>query len=330
MSEPEHFLTTNKNWAYLQPAVGFKARYVAVHCGSEKRKVQTVGSVASCRENVIYNSRQTLQKTVCQKVQTGSGEWQFQLKKTHEVDLEDPAAKEARMTYLLIATNVFDIDKKAAPKKDLEKFIKVADTLLGPMCVLLAHNRHEGEWWQTNPRKMFKTLQSRKYVRWFGLDNFFLQHPVLVAIVTGLYRQTALLCRAGLADEILESVDQKEIEECLSTGNWELALPIIRKTRPYIEVPAPKGGQARNFVFPIGYWQRMHRLQIGARRHGYEALLDQDFSTGWSLELKGTNWTGLYNFWGEMGKTSEAHSRLMKLGKPRSKQSGSESVTNPT
>ena len=138
-----------------------------------------------------------------------------------------------------------------------------------------------------------------------------------------------MLCRAGFADQILESVDQKEIEECLSSGSWRQALLIIRKTRPYIEVPVGKKGRVGNYVFPLGYWQRMHRLQIGARRHGYETLLDQDFTTGWSLEMKGTNWTGLYNFWGEKGKPSEAHSRLMKLGKPRSKESGSESVKNP-
>lgn len=331
MSKPEHFLTTDENWTYRQPSVGFKAQYVAVTCGSDKRKVEAVGAATTCREGVIHNARQTFQKTLCQKVITGPGDWQFTMKKVREPDLEDPKAKKARGTHLMIAIKALSIPKQPeASKEDLEKFILAADTVLGPMCVLLGHHRPEGDWWRTDPKKMFSTQLSQKYICWFGSDNFFLQHPVLVAIVTGLYRQVALLCSAGHADRILESVDRKEIEECLSTGSWKQALLILQKTRPFIEVPVAKNGQFGNYAFPIGYWQRMHRLQIGARRHGYEKILGQDFMEGWSLELKGTNWTGLYNFWGEKESTSEAHSRLMKLGKPRSKQSESESVTNST
>ncbi len=308
MKDSDHPLAQDKNWVFSQQDLGFQTQYVAIHDKSGKRQVRSIADAVNCRETVIHNIRQGLQGGLCQKVKTGDGAWEFVFKQIKSVDLADPATKEAGMTAMKIQRSVLNGVKNISSPD----FVKVVNTVLGPMCVILATSRLEGEWWRTPEDETDKN----GFLWWWGSDNFFLQHPVLVSVTTGLYRQAALLYRAGYLDRIIESVDYKEVEECLSTGSKKHALEILRKTRPWIEVPSGVGGLNENYPFPQGYWQRMHRLQIGARRHGYEKLLDQDFSSGWNLELKGTQWTGLYSFWGETGEYTPAHDRLMKLGRP--------------
>ena len=138
----------------------------------------------------------------------------------------------------------------------------------------------------------------------------------MFGIVTGLYRQVALLCNAGFAEDIIEAADHDRVQETISNCDWREALSIAMDIRPWIEVPVGQNGGALNYPFPLGYWQRFMRLQRGARRHGYEALLDQDFVTGWTLLNKSSQWTGLYAFWGQKGELSDYHKRLMDMGRP--------------
>jgi hypothetical protein len=277
---------------------------------------------------MIYNIRQGLQKGLCQKVSTGRKDWQFSLRQTQDVDLADPAAKRAGMTVMKIHRNAFK--QKVLSQRLLGHFAKTADVVMGPICVLLGHSRPEGEWWRTDPDKILVN----SYLHWYGSDNFFLQHPALVSLVGGLYRQIALLCRAGLAEEVINSVDYREVEECLSSNDWRLALAITKAARPWIEVPCAQHGYVANFPVPLEngwYWRRLQRLQRGARRHGYEKLLGQNFTEGWALEAKGTQWSGLYSFWGQKEEPTEAHRRLMELGRPlRRKKSGNKQAPRLT
>lgn len=319
MPVSEHPLAQEEDWVFAQPDVGFSTHYVAVDCETGERQVRSIASANTCREGVIYNIRRGLQENLCRKVQPRGkkDEWSFKFQQTKEVDLQDPAAKEAGMSAMRINRSAFN--RKVLSKRFLGKFIKATDIVMGPLCVLLAHHRPEGDWWRTNPEEILLG----PYVYWYGLDNFFLQHPALVSILTGLYRQIALVCRAGHTDEIIASVDYREVEECLSTNNWKQALAIVKGTRPWIEVPCAKHASTVNYPFPPGYWQRLQRLQRGARRHGYEKILGQSFVEGWALEEKGTQWTGSYNFWGQKGELTDAHRQLMELGRPsRRKKSG--------
>lgn len=327
-----HFLADNQSWKYIQPTMGVKLHYVAVGNGKGEKSVQEVSAQHNCRESLIYNMRPCLQRNLCQKVTVGSKDWEFVWKRVWEVDLLDPAAKQEGQNYLYIDRRILTLSHKSddVTNEMVEKFLLATDAVVGPMCVLLAHSRREGEWWRTtSENRDHDSRPGSNFLRWFGTDNFLLQHPALISIVLGLFRQVALICRAGYADRILESVDRKEVEDCLSSGNWKNALEIVRKTREFIEVPSPAGNGPSNpedkyfsfnFPFPLGYWKRMHRLQIGARRHGYEKLLDQDFSTGWNLGQKGSEWSGAYALWGKDGDAREAQRRLMELGKPRSKK----------
>lgn len=318
MSVSKHPLAKSEAWVFAQPEVGFSTHYVAVNLETGQREVRSISNLASCREGVVYNIRQGLQGSLCQKKHANSkAEWEFTFHQIKEVDLRDPVAKEAGRTIMKI--NRSALHAKVLSNCFLRKFAKACDIVMGPVCVMLGMHRPEGDWWRTDPEKILEN----SHLCWYGSDNFFLQHPVLVSIVTGLYRQVALACRAGYADQILASVDYQEVEECLSTNNWKQSLAIIKETRPWIEVPCAKGGGVVNYPFPPGYWRRLKCLQRGARRHGYEKVLGQNFVDGWALEAKGNHWSGLYNFWGQEGELTQAHRQLMELGKPlRRKKSG--------
>lgn len=315
-------LAGDEKWVFVQPEVGFHAHYVAVDCGNQERETRSISNVAICREGVVHNVRQGLQGSLVQKVKTGPDDWQFVFQQIKDIDLEDPAAKEAGMTFMRIHKK--SLDKKYLSKKILREFVMATDIVMGPVCVLLGRHRPVGEWWRTPPEEI---LQG-DYLRWHGSDNFFLQHPALVSLVSGLYRQVALLCRAGRGGEIIETLDYREVEECLSSGDYKLALPIIEKTRHWIEVPLGQDGHAPNYPFPKGYWRRLKCLQRGLRRHGYEKLMGQNFIDGWALEAKGQAYNGMYALWGMNKKKATAAGRqLTDLGRfIRRKDSGDKSA----
>ena len=317
MAEAEHPLKGDEKWVFAQPDVGFNTHYVSVHQKTGEREVRSISNASSCREGVVHNIRGGLQSGLCLKVNTGPKEWEFAWQQIKDVDLADPSAKEPGMTLLKIQRTTFT--QKALSKKFLEEFVQVADIVAGPVCVLLSTGRPEGEWWRTPADKVLQD----GFIYWYGSDNFFMQHPVLVSLVSGLYRQVALLCRAGRAKEIIASVDYKLIEECLSSGAHESALEIISQTRPWIEVPIGKHGNEVNYPFPVGHWRRLKCLQRGRRRHGYPKLLGQDFCEGWNLLKKANEWTGMYSFWGRESEVTDKGRQLIELGKLiRRKKSG--------
>ncbi len=302
-------LAGDEKWVFAQPRVGFSTHYIAVHCKTQERESRSIANAAICREGLVHNIRQGLQGSLVQKVKTGSEEWEFTFQQIKHIDLEDSAAKEAGMTSMKI--HKASLNKKYLSKKTLKQFSLAADIVMGPVCVLLGRDRPIGEWWRTPPEKILQ----EDYLHWHGSDNFFLQHPALVSLVSGLYRQVALLCRAERAGEILETIDYREIEECLSSGDHTQALEIIEKTRHWIEVPCGTNGHDINYPFPQGYWRRLKCLQRGLRRHGYETLMGQSFVDGWALEAKGENYTGMYALWGPKKDRTSAGKSLTELGR---------------
>lgn len=325
MPKAKHPLEGDEKWVFAQPDVGFNARYVSVHQKTGERETRSISNATTCREGLVHNIRQGLQNGLCLKVSTGPDEWEFSWCQVKNVDLTDPAAKESGMTALKIQRTA--LTQKVLSKRFLTQFIQVADIVAGPVCVLLSTGRPEGEWWRT---PIEEVLQDN-FLYWYGSDNFFMQHPVLVSLISGLYRQVALLCRAGRAKEIIASVDYKQVEECLSSGDYKIALKIIEQTRPWIEVPTGKSGNEINYPFPVGHWRRLKCLQRGRRRHGYPKLLGQDFGEGWDLVSKATQWTGMYSFWGQKNGVTDKGHQLIELGKLiRRKKSGDKQAPDLT
>ncbi len=329
----EHLLRkAGDRWQFSQPNLGYEAKYVSVDKDG-KREVRFLRHLSTCREGILSKSRKEFQGLFCKKEPNGTLVWNFDFKRSEMViDLTDPAAKGPGDAKLLI--NASMLSRSLHPL-----FLEVADYIVGDVCVLLnPEERIEGEWWRTDPKNcLIADAAGKNCVGWNGTDNFFLHHPALGSLITGLYRQALLLTKAGYGEEILASVDRDKVDKALTTGSWRQALANCKKLRQWIEVYTPGGAYNANFPFPEGYWLRFMRLHQALRRHGYQTVFEQDFVESWNLLSKGNNWTGMYDFWGnkngDAGSESNAQSdrrrHLMKMGKPKERTSTSEGKPAP-
>jgi hypothetical protein len=332
MADEHPLRSSGDRWQFSQPNLGYEAKYVSVD-KKGKREVRSLRHLSTCREGVISRTRKEFQDLLCTTKSNGTKAWNFDFEQSETViDLADPAAKGAGDTKMLVNASMLNKNQHA-------QFLEVADYIVGNVCVLLnPGDRPEGEWWRTDPNNcLVPDAAGANCVGWNGSDNFFLHHPALASIVTGLYRQALLLTKAGCGEEILATVDRSKVDKALTTGSWRQALANCKKLRNWIEVYTPGGSYTVNFPFPEGYWLRFMRLHQALRRHGYQAVFDQDFLASWNLLSKNSNWSGMYSFWGskkgdggsDNRDQSARRQRLMKLGKPRERKSTSEGKPAP-
>jgi len=319
-------------WSFSQPNLGFRAKYVSIDKDGE-RSEHPMRYLSTCREGVVSQARKEFQETFTTKSRTGHRVWNFSFETgSDRIDLADPTVKGAGDTKLLINASMLT-------RKEQAVFLQVADYLVGNVCVLLnPDERIEGEWWRTEPNDyLVPDTTGNNCVGWNGSDNFFLHHPALLSLITGLYRQALLLTKAGYGEEILGAVPREKVDKAMTLGSWRQALANCKKLRQWIEVYTPQGAHQMNFPFPDGYWLRFMRLHQALRRHGYQEVFDQDFTAAWNLLAKNSNWSGMYSFWGnkkgedgnENDHQAKQRRRLMKLGKPQERKSTSEGKPAP-
>lgn len=290
--------------------------------------VKTLGTNNTCREGTIYDLRQAMQNNLFKKetVKRPGSYPEMKLVQArvpildHEKTLI-PRGTAVRiqakaLTHNPLSKHPIAMANEPGPKQVWE-FVEVADRIMGTVAVLLSPNRRQGNWWETDYTECVKPVGGQSHIHWYGSDGFFLQHPTLVALMTGLIRQVALLCQIGEGQKIIEAVSRDRINQILTEADWRLALEAAEALRPWIEVPVPRNGSQLNMPFPVGMWRRLQRLHRAARRHGYDAIFQQSFEEGWNLGAVGTNYSGMYSFWGEKGKETEHHRRVMKLGEPK-------------
>lgn len=324
VSKTSHVLRGNELWVFSQPLLGFSTHYKLTDHKTKKSQITTLRSESSCRETLIFNIRQVFQNILYTKCRTGTNQWAVKLVKNKDLDLTDNLLKTRGMTVLNIGKGVFG----PTSSNFVKKFIKVTDIVMGPLMVLLSDGRPQGEWWKTPEDSIYQKHKNFDCICWYGTDNFFMRHPALVSLVTGLYRQSALLCKAKMSDRIIESIDYNRIEECLSSGDCKLAIELVNETRQWIEVPIGKIGSNEHYPFPLGQWRQLKCLQRARRRHGYNKILDQDFIQSWSLgDTINIDWSGMNSFWGNRTANTANRQRLLELGKLiRRKGSGNKQV----
>ncbi len=324
MKRNAHLLMGNERWIFNKPSIGYKAHYVAVEreVANPKKEALTLVVNSDCRETIIYDTRSVFQTRLTNVIKVRSTGWKNKSPwvATRDCDLIDADGK-VKTTQLKIQWH--PLYRKGWEDFPVEKFLKVCDVVLGPVSVLLGPWRPKGDqWWKTDPEKALQDKGGQKYAHWNGSDNWFLAHPATVAIATGLYRQCFHLCGAGVADEVIGTLSEDELSEVMSDNSQRLAIQIIKKTRPWIEVPVGTSGNRANYAFPFGFWRRLMRLQRAIRRHGYEESLGQTFHEGWATTGGLGGWKGAYAFWGMEGQLTSYHRHLMEMGAPRRKTSG--------
>lgn len=309
-----HPLSENKDWTYTQPSIRVDVSYETRGLGPAPKITATSMTTSNtCRETLIYNIRQCFRQKLCKTNRDG---WQVTRSQTHEARLRTPGACGPGRNSISIVKS----DGQVWDARMGEQFIQVVDYIMGPVCVLLDPDRPKGTWWKEGGRPTIgQTLT------WSGTTNWFLVHPVTVALFVGLYRQCYHLILAGEADKILAAVDSEKVEEVLTECSQKKALAIVKKTRPWIEVPVAPSGARKNYSFPLKTWRRLIRLQRAIRRHSYEEAFDQNFIDGWQLVNENVGAGGVidgsFGFWGDEEKLTDAHRHLMQLGAPRRKVS---------
>jgi hypothetical protein len=320
-----HPLTDNAKWIFWQPYIQVKSTVLlmdSMKIANDEGKLIAPVSQSTCREGVLSNMRSYLWKQVMSEEREG---YKKTFKRLHRLRLFDARLHEDMQGANEIRINANGLKPKGKhteplSQETIEEYLLVADALVGIPSVLLSHRRPEGEWWRTDPT----TCQHGEYIHWGGTDNWFMRHPTLLAISTGLARQAALLTAHGLGDQVLDRVDRAEVEEVLTTGDWKLATGLCNKLRDFIEVPNGAGGAFQNYPFPFGQWKRFDRLQRAQRRHNYEKVFGGNLYDCWGLnpEQAGGSWSGSFAYWGNPGAENENFNLLMKLGEPRRRAKG--------
>ena len=341
-----HPLRKEPKWQYAQPVVTVKTSLVAVGPGAVRGRVYKVQGAGGCREGTIHNLRQALLHKVTRNMPVQRGNphgfsWRSSIRRvTHEVNLEDlrntrpglttlairrgaivpispTAARSSVRRYRSGARNRAARNQSDVTNQEAVKFLHVADAIMGPIGVLINPDRPQGCCKASTTRNAGKNL-----LVWHGVDNTILYSPALVAMFAGLYRQCALLCKAGYADEILSVVDRSWIRETIEKVDEESALEIVQAMKKWIEVPIPRHGHRSNMVFPPGYFTRLLQISRAVEKHGPRAVFSEGFVKGWTLSARQVNGygqaqRGLWTVWGTAKNGNGEYQKISKLSRSR-------------
>jgi hypothetical protein len=306
---------------FYQPFMGFKTQYRVVPLpnpsakGKKKATKPTTISInygGSCRQELIWDVREELTAHTTEHRQL-EGSWESETAQVAAVDLDHPSLKQPLITYLWINDEDGGLsgDGLVFCRKPccLGRLPHMLDAFVGSLAVILNPDRYEGDWWKTSVKEASPCVGE---IRWYGTDNFFLRHPVLTSLMMGMFRQAFLLHSQGFDTPALEKVDRKEVEECLTNSDPQLALRILNALRPWIGV---KGSAA---PFPEGTWDRVRMLQRAIYRHGYDELFGDSLSRSWNTsgDDRYAVVDGPGQYWGAtLKKPTVAGKLLAKLGK---------------
>jgi len=326
-------LDEHPRWVYYKPTLSMLTEVLLVNLHNRKEtpgKAQVGGSY-SCREELCNNLRNkfiTLAVLV-DVMNPASKPWEKAETLVGEIVLNDPKAQsvsmhvDAHTCELLTGPETKDYAIKGMTCEDLNKRVaRMADIVVGIPCMLLGPPGNTAR----------ESIQANG--NWTGTTNFFLQHPALTALITGLYRQAFSLVRTGVDEEAYKKVPYEKVKEVLLSGDQKAALILAEELRPWILVPEPtKYWNNTPFVhsnlsipFPwyprkrkeVSYWQRFIRLHRGIARHGLEAVLGENFNNSWVLLSNGKTFhNGVFSLWGTKGQLTPSHKRVMEMGKPK-------------
>lgn len=303
-----HPLRKDPNWRFAQPSIAVQSSLVAIGPTSPKGKPFLIKGASGCREGTIHNLRTQLLGKLCQreklKKRNPYTSWEAMgYRLTNTIDLEDPRNKEAGRTTLFI-------HKQAIGNRAYRKFLHMADAIMGPIGVLINPDRPRG-CCKISTAHNARTNQ----LVWHGVDNTILYSPALIAMFAGLYRQCALLSRAGYADEVLSIVDRNWIRETIERADEESAREIIQLLKRWIETPVPRHGYRTNTVFPMGYFSRLVQVSRAIEKHGPRAVFSSDFENSWGLtQAKINSYAGVHRgLWSAWGTTKVGNSTYQKI-----------------
>lgn len=343
----KHPLTGNLGWLFLQYSVGMSAP-ITVSIENKKRKTVTISGSGTCREGVVHGIRQRLRNVLTRTEKVKGSDWRSRQVLLGHAELDGDHLRQPGAAYLWVANKHLTAwHKKEHPKagqnwkmgsrpynypqyvsknvnitlRRIQDFIHFCDAIIGPITVLLNPGRYEGDWWTTSVEEA-KTESGK--LRWYGIDNTALSHPALVSLYTGLARQCSLLTRCDLRNEVLGSIDRRELRECLTQSDPELALRLAKKMKRWIEVPIMTRGRATNLPVPMGSFLKIPALHKAIYKHGFSKTFGRNFEESWALVMgnnagSGPNpvmYNGIHSFMGQKASNPQGK-RILALANKR-------------
>ncbi len=326
-----HPLDKEPKWAYYQPVIELKSSIVKVPKKGGHVSVRSVTGKASCREGLITYLRRDLilktAKTIKSKKDLRWSRVPAQYELQHKLSLEHERNKEVGRTTFSISSQ--PITPNRSPPSI--KFLHLTDAIIGPIALLINPDRPRGCCRSSVAKRNVFDIRDpckkpRKMYVWEGVDNTVLYSPALVAIFAGLYRQCMLLYRAGYTSKILSEVDRNQVRRIIDRNDEIAAREMIRKLKPWIEVPVPKSGTYTNFPFPMGQIGRLDNLLQAIEKHGPHKVFSENFLNSWGLASQINNCYygsggGVWRAWGHKGRTTKVYRNMVELasGKARSR-----------
>lgn len=298
----EHPLEANDKWEprTLQITAGAEVMIISSEKGKKDHRSYVIQN-AYCREVLIYNTR----KSLFSKVHPPGA-------KDNKVFLNVPELKneDQEKNRLVLDKTFFSREEKLIkPLPEEEEFLKVCDVLCGLTSVALAAKRPKGRWWESP--KNSSPISSA----WNGSDNWFIRHPVLYSILTGFFRQSYFLCKAGVGSQVIDMIPRKELERILTDNDREKACSFLINCRPWIEVPIAYGKEQGNlnnqsiFPCPMGHWEIFERLLKVKSKYGYKKIFGKDFLDSWVIKNKNSLFDSYFNgplkYWNFLGLTED-------------------------
>lgn len=208
--------------------------------------------------------------------------------------------------------------------KMVQDYLDICDAVVGPITVLLNPDRYQGNWWKTSVEE---SKQRNNMLRWYGVDNTCIAHPVLASLYSGLVRQCAYIARTNLADQVRADVEGLGLRKCLIASDEDAALNIVKKMKRWIAVPGPKGGRSSNVPVGVGTLPKIIALHTAIYKHGFEKTFGASFTDGWGAGRPmswgygygvagtgGAAYNGIHTFMGAKGGSANGI-RIKELAK---------------
>jgi hypothetical protein len=205
----------------------------------------------------------------------------------HKIELNVESLRQAGSTKLTLYVDEDNMCMRECCRGNL---VHTLNSLVSLPGLLLNPDRYTGDWWEQTEEQIFQRMSKHKLgyygnpvFEYWGADNSILQHPALVSITFGLFRQAVDLHTHGMADELTKVVSPREVRTALFNSNEKAALKLVQKIKPWLYRPTT------NTYFPLsgpGKWELFLNLHKALYKHGFKAVFGE-VEDAWQLASRG-------------------------------------------
>jgi len=129
--------------------------------------------------------------------------------------------------------------EKYRAENNTSNIVKLLDYILGNSCVLIDRapgNAERRKYYGRAGEFRLTNYGTMRGIEYRTLSNFWLKHPVLTSFVYGVARMTIEISTdPELTEEILKTVDEKNIITAINTNDYKLALKNYQKIKSVLE-----------------------------------------------------------------------------------------------